>query len=82
MQLGQDKQVRTDGETVNIDPQLLFQHLLAVCKAHTDEQDINSLLQYALSSHQSALLDDCGMMREATKPQLANVIGQIYPRFE
>ncbi|CAM1322763.1 Uncharacterised protein r2_g3129 [Pycnogonum litorale] len=82
VQLGQDKQVRIDGEKVNIDPQLLFQRLLAVGNAHTDENYIGHLLQYELSSHPTALFDDCGMIREATKSQLADAIGQICPRFE
>ena len=37
-----------------------FQHLLAVGNAHTDEHDIDYLLQYELSSHPTTLFDDYG----------------------
>ncbi|KAK6169098.1 hypothetical protein SNE40_020216 [Patella caerulea] len=82
VQLGQDKQVRIGGEEVSTDSHLLFQRLLAAGKAHKDEHDIDHLLQYVLSAHPTTLFNDCVMVREAIKLQLADTIGQMCPSFE
>ncbi len=74
----QTKELDIDGEKVNIDPQLLFQRLLAIGNARTDDNDLEQFLQYELSTHPTALFDKYGMIREATKSQLADAIGQRY----
>jgi len=81
LQLGQRNHVRIDRDLVNIDPQLLFQRLLAVGNTQTNEQDIDYLLQYELSVYPTALFDEYGMLREATKSQLADAIAKICPTF-
>ena len=80
--LGQDKQARVDEEVVNINPQLLFQRLLAISNNPTDEHDLDHFLLYKLCVHPAALLNESVMMRKATKSQLADAIAQICPSLE
>ncbi|XP_076043760.1 uncharacterized protein LOC143026863 [Oratosquilla oratoria] len=60
--LGHAQQLNIDGERVNIDPQQLFQRLLATGIAQADESDVDQLLQFELSPHPTSLFDEYGMM--------------------
>jgi len=77
--LDQTRQLNIDGEKVQVDPQLLFQRLLAIGKAHTDENDIDQLLQYELSPSPPALFDEYGLLIQARKTQLAESLSQTLP---
>ena len=48
------KCVKVDGESVNVDPQLLFQRLLTAARDTTD--DLESVLKFELCSMPSSLL--------------------------
>jgi len=74
--LDQTRQLNTDGEKFQVEPQLLFQRLLAIRKARTDEYDIHQLLQYELSPSPAALFDEYGLLRQAIKTQLAESLSQ------
>jgi len=77
--LDQTRQLNIDGEKVQVDPQLLFQRLLAIGKARTDENDIDQLLQYELSPSPPALFDEYGLLIQARKTQLAESLSQTLP---
>ena len=77
--LDQTRQLNIDGEKVQVDPQLLFQRLLAIGKAHTDENDIDQLLQYELSPSPPVLFDEYGLLIQARKTQLAESLSQTLP---
>jgi len=56
--LDQTRELNIDGEKVQVNPQLLFQRLLTIGKARTDEYDIHQLLQYELpQAHQCCLMN-------------------------
>ena len=63
--------VEVDGDMLQVDPQLLFQHLLTVRHKHADTA---SLFKYELCSHPPALFDNYALPREADKPDMANNI--------
>ena len=67
-------QVRIDGATIQIDPQLLFQRLTIAAKATESLQEI---FKYELCSHPPTLFDSSLLLREPQKPVLANAIWKL-----
>ena len=69
--------VRTDGITVQIDPQLLFQRLTIAAKASNNIEDV---FKYELCSYPPALFDTSLLLSEPQKPVLANAIWNLLPQ--
>ena len=67
--------IKVEGETLRVDPQLLFQRLIAAARSNTE--DIRELFKYELSTVPSALFEPTGLMREANKAQLAECIWKM-----
>ena len=61
---------KVDGNSVQVDPQLLFQRLETVAKK--DTKIMQDLFRYELSSHPSSLLEASGFMRQAKKATLTD----------
>ena len=64
--------VKVDGEVIQVDPQLLFQRLLAASSGMAEAKA--EIFKYELCSQPSALLEPSGLPREAKKSVLADVI--------
>jgi hypothetical protein len=64
--------LKINGETVQIDPQLLFQRLTFAAKSSSD---MEAAFQYELCSYPTALFDSAQQLREAQKSQLSDAIG-------
>ena len=65
-----------NGETIHIDPQLLFQRLAAAAdKMYYDNQA--DVFKYELCSFPSSLFESSGMFSPADKPVLANAIWSL-----
>ena len=67
-------QVRINGATIQIDPQLLFQRLTIAAKATESLQEI---FKYELCSHPPALFDSSLLLRQPQKPVLVNAIWKL-----
>ncbi|MCG8047094.1 MAG: hypothetical protein N0E48_15920, partial [Candidatus Thiodiazotropha endolucinida] len=67
--------VTLDGETVHVDPQLLFQRLTAA--AQRSVGNIPQVFEYELCSVPSSLFDTAGFIREPDKPALADAIWNL-----
>ena len=61
-------------ETINIDPQVLFQRLIAI-KDHHDYS--SELFEYELCGYPPALFDRYELPREANKPQIADAVWEV-----
>ena len=61
--------IQVNDEVININPELLFQRLIAVREKIDNTPD---LFKYELCSHPAALFDTSVLPREATKAELAN----------
>ena len=66
--------IKIDGNTVQIDPQLLFQRLVLAAKA---TQDLEAVFKYELCSYPPALFESPFLLREAQKPVLADAIWSL-----
>ena len=66
--------IKIDGNTVQIDPQILFQRLALVDKA---TQDLEAVFKYELCSYPPALFESPFLLREAQKPVLADAIWSL-----
>ena len=70
--------IKIDGNTVQIDPQLLFQRLALVDKA---TQDLEAVFKYELCSYSPALFESPFLLREAWSllqtPKIPAVSGQV-----
>ena len=66
--------IRIDGNTVQIDPQLLFQRLVLAAKA---TQDLEAVFKYELCSYPPALFEYPFLLSEAQKPVLADAIWSL-----
>ena len=64
-----------DDQVIPVDSQLLFQRLLAT--AGGEDSDLESELQYELSTIPASLFGKDGLLKEAHKPQLADAIWKI-----
>ena len=71
---GMKQTLTIEGESVKVDPQLLFQRLISIMQQRAEIEDISQLLKYELATHPSALFDENGLMREATKAQLSEAL--------
>ncbi|KAH3712649.1 hypothetical protein DPMN_072402 [Dreissena polymorpha] len=70
--LSSKSKVKVNGETVHIDPQLLFQRLTAAADRLYDSQE--EIFKYELCSFPSSLFESSGLLKQADKPSLANAI--------
>ena len=61
-------------ETINIDPQVFFQRLIAI-KDHHDYS--SELFEYELCGYPPALFDRYELPREANKPQIADAVWEV-----
>ncbi|WAR17805.1 hypothetical protein MAR_032399 [Mya arenaria] len=62
-------------ETIQVDPQLLFQRLITVALRQDD--DISHYFEYELSSVPSTLFDACGFPKQPQKATLADAIWSL-----
>ena len=60
--------VRVESDTVQVDPQLLFQRLIVACNR---SDDLQGLFRYELCSYPVALFDSSLTLRKPQKPVLA-----------
>ena len=58
-------------ESVQVDPQLLFQRLILACNS---AEELTSVFQYELASYPTALFESPLMMNPVQKPGLADAI--------
>lgn len=72
--LGMKASVKIDGEQVQVDPQLLFQKLVAVAQT---AKKLESAVKYELCSYSPALVDSSLQLREAHKSVFADVISDL-----
>ena len=63
--------VRIESDTVQVDPQLLFQRLIVACNR---SDDLQGLFRYELCSYPAALFDSSLTLRQPQKPVLADAI--------
>ncbi|XP_069112197.1 uncharacterized protein [Argopecten irradians] len=68
--------VKIDDDIVQVDPQLLFQRLIAAARMVTG-LEVSSIFTYELSSVPSSLFDASGLPREACKPPLGEAIWKM-----
>ena len=72
-----DLQISTSkGEVVSVDPQLLFQRLVAISSANKNF-DLETLFEYELLPYPPALFDTSSLMRSANKPKLAEALSKF-----
>jgi hypothetical protein len=64
--------IKIDGETVHVDPQLLFQRCTTAANGLFD--DISEIFKYELCNFPSSLFDANGFPREAHKSTLADIM--------
>ena len=73
--MGTKSTVKIDGDSIHVDPQLLFQRLLAAADRLVEDQA--EIFSYELCSIPSSLFEPSGLFREADKPSLANAIWNL-----
>jgi len=66
---------KIDGQSLPVDPQLLFQRLLTV--ARETSENLADIFKYELCNRPPALFDPSGLPREANKPALADAIWSV-----
>ena len=69
-------------EPINIDPQVLFQHLIVINNHHEYIYIYiyiysSELFEYELCHYPPALFDGYGLPREANKPQIADAVWEV-----
>ena len=69
--------VKVNNETIQIDPQLLFQKLVT---AGTRKDQLEEIFQFELCSYPPAIFKAGYVMRPANKPVLADAIGGLLPK--
>lgn len=69
--------IKIGKDEVCVDPQLLFQRLLAVSDLSQDK--LFDVFKYELSSNPTSLFDSSGLMRKAQTPALTNAIWDLGP---
>lgn len=75
--MGHVDKIVVDGESVHIDPQILFQRLVIIGNVRADIESTEDLLTYELSNYLTALFDEFGLMRTPTKSQLADALSPM-----
>ena len=68
--------VKVDDESVQIDPQLLFQRLSLIATNGTHDNPV-SVFKYELCSHPPALFDAYSLPWTANKPSLAEALWKV-----
>ena len=71
--------IKVDGEKIQVDPQLLFQHLI-IASQYLD--DMSAMFKYELCSYPPSLFDSSLMLLNLQKPALADAIGAKLPSDE
>ena len=66
---------KIDGQSLPVDPQLLFQRLLTV--ARETSENLADIFKYELCNRPPALFDPSGLPTEANKPGLADAIWSV-----
>lgn len=69
------KTLSISGDKTSVDPQLLFQRLLIV--VNNSDCSIDEAMKYELSAYPTALFDKEGLIRQATKSQLADALASV-----
>ncbi|GFS25691.1 hypothetical protein ElyMa_007033200 [Elysia marginata] len=72
--IGVKVSAKIDGETLQVDPQLLFQRLVKVENGLSDDLDLPSVFKYELSCTPADLFDPSGLLREADKAKLVDAL--------
>ncbi|KAK6172757.1 hypothetical protein SNE40_016353 [Patella caerulea] len=70
--MGHKISAKVDGESIQVDPQLLFQRLLTVAAKVTE--NVQEIFKYELCSNLSSLFEPSGLLRQANKPILADAV--------
>ena len=70
--LAQDKGVTINGDSLQVDPQILFQRLIAIKDRF--EVETCQLFKYEMSSHPAALFKTSALPLDAKKPELAQAM--------
>ena len=73
--LGSKSYAKIDGQSLPIDPQLLFQRLLTA--AQEGSENLADIFKYELCNRPPALFDPSGLPREAKKSALADAIWSV-----
>ena len=66
---------KIDGQSLPVDPQLLFQRLLTAAREMSE--NLADIFKYELCNRPPALFDPSGLPREAKKPALADAIWSV-----
>ena len=74
--LGSKTTVVISGDSVPVDPQLLFQRL-SVIATREEQDDPAAMFKYELCSHPTALFDNVGLPREPNKSTLADALWEM-----
>ena len=69
--LGSKSTVKVKGESVTVDPHLIFQRLVTVGQR---SEDVSSLFKYELCTHPPALFESAALPLQANKATLADVL--------
>ena len=69
--------VKVNNETIQIDPQVLFQRLIT---AGTRNDQLEEIFQFELCSYPPAIFEARHVMRPANKPALADAIWVLMPK--
>ncbi|KAK6181968.1 hypothetical protein SNE40_009743 [Patella caerulea] len=70
--MGNEISAKVDGESIQVDPRLLFQRLLTVAAKVTE--NVQEIFKYELCSNPSSLFEPSGLLRQANKPILADAV--------
>ena len=74
--LGSKATVVISGDSVPVDPQLLFQRL-SIIATREEQDDPAALFKYELCSHPTALFDNVGLPRQPNKATLADALWEM-----
>ncbi|GFN75843.1 hypothetical protein PoB_000234900 [Plakobranchus ocellatus] len=72
--MGVKASAEVDGETLQVDPQLLFQRRITVSNGLSEELDLPSVFEYELSCPPAVLFDPSGLLRESDKAKLTDAL--------
>ena len=70
--MGVKQSLTVNGESISVDPQLLFQRLVTAARDVTE--DMRDLFRYELCGHPSSLFEPSGLMRPAVKAALSDAL--------
>jgi hypothetical protein len=62
LRLNEKSKVKTQGDSLNVNSQLLFQRLVTAARNITE--DVSKIFEYELSNFRSSLFESSGVMRE------------------